>query len=113
MMCCWLTRTSKVVPWISPGNGSDEPFGALRKVYYYPLQGTNQEFAYGGETYVQVVEFTPQGARAQAVLGYGNASRPGSPHISDQLRYFEAKTLRPVYRNRSEVEAHAVRREAF
>jgi acyl-homoserine-lactone acylase len=97
----------------SPGNGSDEPFGALRKVYYYPLQGTNQAFAYGGETYIQVVEFTPGGAKAQAVLGYGNASRPGSPHITDQLHFFETKSLRPAYRNRSEVLKHAKQREAF
>ena len=97
----------------SPGNGSDEPFGALRKVYYYPLQGTNQAFAYGGETYIQIVEFTPDGAKAQAVLGYGNASRPGSPHITDQVHFFETKSLRPVYRNRSEVLKHAKQREAF
>lgn len=97
----------------SAGNGSDEPFGALRKVYYYPLQGTNQAFAYGGETYIQVVEFTPDGAKAQAVLGYGNASRPGSPHITDQVHFFETHSLRPVYRNRSEVLAHAKQRETF
>jgi len=96
-----------------PSNGSDEPFGALRKVYYYPLQGTNQAFAYGGETYVQIVEFTPEGAKARAVLGYGNASRPGSPYLTDQVSYFEAQTLRPVYRTRSEVLAHAKQREPF
>jgi acyl-homoserine-lactone acylase len=96
-----------------PGNGSDEPFGALRKIYYYPLQGTNQAFAYGGETYIQVVEFTPDGAKARAVLSYGNASRPGSPHITDQVRFFETKSLRPVYRTRSEVLMNARQREGF
>ncbi|MBV9999833.1 MAG: penicillin acylase family protein [Verrucomicrobia bacterium] len=97
----------------SPGNGSDEPFGALRKVYFYPLQGSNQAFAYGGETYIQIVEFTPDGAKASAVLNYGNASRPGSPHITDQVRFFETRSLRPVYRTRAEVVMHARQREAF
>jgi acyl-homoserine-lactone acylase len=50
---------------------------------------------------------------AQAVIGYGNASRPGSPHITDQVSYYEKKQLRAVYRTRSEVEAHAVKRECF
>ncbi|HEY0793043.1 MAG TPA: penicillin acylase family protein [Chthoniobacterales bacterium] len=104
----------QAVPVINaPGNGSDEPFGALRKVYYYPLQGTKQAFAYGGETYIQVVEFAPEGAKARAVLVYGNASRPGSPHLTDQLPFFEAQTLRPVHRTRSEVLAHARQHETF
>jgi len=60
---------------------------------------------------VQLVEFTKEGAKASALLGYGNASRPGSPHITDQLSYFEAKTLRPTFRTRDEVERNKVSRE--
>ena len=72
----------------------------------------NYFFPVSGDGYVQLVEFTPQGANAQALLGYGNASRPGSPHITDQLSYFEAKTLRPVFRTLSDLQAHTVLREA-
>jgi acyl-homoserine-lactone acylase len=97
----------------APSNGSDEPFGSLRKTYYYPLQGTNQYFAYGAETYMQVVEFTPGGAKAKASITYGNASRPGSSHITDQLPYFEAKQLRPVYRSQADINQHAVKRESY
>jgi acyl-homoserine-lactone acylase len=96
-----------------PGSGSDDPFGAIRKIYYYPLNGTNQFFGYGGDTYVQLVEFTEHGAKAQAVLGYGNWSRPGSTHITDQLSYFEQKQLRGAYRTSTEVQAHAQRTETF
>jgi acyl-homoserine-lactone acylase len=46
-------------------------------------------------------------------LGYGNASRPGSSHITDQLPLFNAKTLRPAWRTRQEVEQHTVSRERF
>jgi acyl-homoserine-lactone acylase len=66
-----------------------------------------------GDTYVQVVEFTPDGAKALALLSYGNASRPGSRHITDQLPFFQAKQLRPVYRTRDEVQAHVARRKDF
>jgi acyl-homoserine-lactone acylase len=73
----------------------------------------NPKFTYDGDTYVQAVEFTPKGAVAKALIGYGNASRPSSPHITDQLPYYEQKQLRAVYRTRSEVEAHAVTRECY
>jgi acyl-homoserine-lactone acylase len=96
-----------------PGAGSGEPFGAMRKIYYYPSPEPNPKFAYDGDTYVQVVEFTPKGAMAKALIGYGNASRPGSPHITDQVPYYEQKRLRAVYRTQSEVEAHAVTRESY
>jgi acyl-homoserine-lactone acylase len=62
---------------------------------------------------VQVVEFTPAGARAGVLLTYGNSSRPGSPHIADQLPTFERKALRPALRDRGTVERNTVRREAF
>jgi acyl-homoserine-lactone acylase len=102
------------VPLINvPGAGSSEPFGAMRKVFYYPSPEPNPKFAYDGDTYVQAVEFTPKGAVAKALIGYGNASRPGSPHITDQVSYYEQKQLRAVYRTRSEVEAHAVTREGY
>lgn len=83
-----------------PGAGSPEPFGGMRKAYYYPSPEPNPKFAYDGDTYVQVVEFTPQGAVAKALIGYGNASRRGSPHITDQVSYYEQKQLRAVYRTR-------------
>jgi acyl-homoserine-lactone acylase len=95
------------------GAGSGEPFGAMRKAYYYPSPEPNPKFTYDGDTYVQVVEFTPQGAKAKALIGYGNASRPGSRHIADQVSYYEQKQLRAVYRTRSEVEAHAVTGESY
>ena len=51
--------------------------------------------------------------RAMALLGYGNWSRPGSPHRTDQLPLFAEKRLRPVWRERAEVEANIERRESF
>ena len=97
----------------SPASGSGDPFGGIRALYYFPAPVTNQNWAVNGDTYVQLVKFTRDGAQAQALLSYGNASRPGSAHITDQLPLFQAKQLRPVYRTRGEVEAHAVRSESY
>ncbi len=97
-----------------PESGPDDPFGPVRVVNPFPAQdGTQALWSYGGDGYVQLVEFAPDGAHAQALLGYGNASRPGSPHITDQLSLFNAKTLRPAWRTRQEVEQHTVSRERF
>lgn len=93
-----------------PQSGADDPFGGLRVVSRFTFDGIHF-FAYGGDSYVQVVEFAKDGAKAGALLGYGNASRPGSTHVTDQLPLFDAKTLRSVYRTRAEVEKHTVSRE--
>jgi acyl-homoserine-lactone acylase len=95
----------------APQSGADDRFGPLRVLFPAPEKDGIHYFPVFGDGYVQLVEFTPQGANAQALLGYGNASRPNSPHITDQLQYFEAKTLRPVFRARQDVEAHTVLRE--
>jgi acyl-homoserine-lactone acylase len=94
-----------------PQSGADDRFGPLR-VLFPELESDGIHFsAVSGDGYVQIVEFAEGGANAQALLGYGNASRPGSPHITDQLPYFENKTLRPAFRKRRDVEAHTVSRE--
>ena len=48
--------------------------------------------------------------RARALLGYGNASREGSPHRTDQLPLMSRQELRPVWRTRPAVEEHTEER---
>jgi acyl-homoserine-lactone acylase len=96
---------------IAPQFGADDRFGPLRVIFPFLAPDGIHYGAASGDSYVQVVEFAKEGAIAQALLGYGNASRPGSPHITDQLSYFEAKTLRPTFRTRDEVERNKVSRE--
>jgi acyl-homoserine-lactone acylase len=87
--------------------GADDRFGPLRVIFpFLAPDGIHYGGAASGDSYVQVVEFAREGAIAQALLGYGNASRPGSSHITDQLSYFEAKKLRPTFRTRAEVESN-------
>lgn len=96
-----------------PESGPDDVFGPIRTVWPFPAPDGRSIWHYGGDGYVQLVEFTPEGARAQALLTYGNWSRPGSSHITDQLPLFDAKQLRPVLRTRAEVEAATVTRETY
>jgi acyl-homoserine-lactone acylase len=96
-----------------PESGPDDVFGPIRTVWPFPAPDGRSIWHYGGDGYVQLVEFTPKGARAQALLSYGNWSRPGSPHITDQLPLFDAKQLRPVLRTRADVEAATVARETY
>jgi len=96
-----------------PLSGADDVFGPIRTVWPFPAPDHVHLWSYGGDGYVQLVEFTPTGAQARALLTYGNFSRPGSSHITDQLPLFDAKQLRPALRNREAVEAATVSRESF
>jgi acyl-homoserine-lactone acylase len=88
-----------------PGNGAPgDPLGVFHVMSYAP--GRDAAEAVFGDTYVAAVEFTPGGPRAQAVLSYGNASQPGSPHNGDQLRLIAEKRMRPSWRSRADVEAN-------
>ena len=95
-----------------PASGATGRFGTIRVVDSFARpDGAPGLLSWGGDSYVQLVEFAREGAKARSLLGYGNASRPGSSHITDQLAIFDAKTLRPAWRTRAEVVAHTVRIE--
>lgn len=93
-----------------PANGGSSALGIFRVVNYRVNDSTPE--AFGGDSYVAVVELADP-VRAVALLSYGNASQPGSPHVGDQLELFARKELRPVWRTRQEIEAHLAERETF
>ena len=94
-----------------PANGGPHQLGVFRVVSYRPGDD-GKASAFQGETYVAVIEFS-EPLRAQALLSYGNATQPDSPHIGDQLELFSKKELRPVWRTREEIEAHLSERETL
>ncbi|MEW6499756.1 MAG: penicillin acylase family protein, partial [Cyanobacteriota bacterium] len=51
--------------------------------------------------------------KAMALIGYGNATQPRSPHISDQLPLAARKQLRPVWRSRQDIVAHLEQHKVF
>jgi len=67
----------------------------------------------GGDGYVSLVEFRADGPVAWTSLATGNATRPGSPHITDQLPTYGAKGFGRAWTKRKDVDAHAVKIETY
>ena len=94
-----------------PANGAGGNYGAFRVVSYgAPVEG--KHVAAGGDSYVGVIEFS-RPTRARTLIGYGNASQPGSPNRTNQLQLFADKQLREVWRTRAEIERHLASRQRF
>ena len=94
-----------------PANGGFEQYGIFRS-FTYKEDKDNKNYADGGETYVAITEFGKT-VKAQALLSYGNATQPGSKHISDQLELLSRKKLRPVWLSRKDVLDHLEKKEVF
>ena len=46
-----------------------------------------------GESYIELVRFTPEGPEIESVISYGSSDHPDSPHYSDQMElYAQFKT---------------------
>ena len=94
-----------------PGNGAPSMMGAIRTVDMGPFVD-GKAAARAGDTFFAVVEFSTP-IHAEALLGYGNWSKPGSKHVDDQLPLFSKKQMRPVWKARSEIEANLESRKVF
>ena len=87
-----------------PASGGSGSLGIFRVLGFQPT-GDGKYAANFGDSYVAAIEFSNP-IRAWAVLGYGNASQPGSPHVGDQLDLLSRNRLRPVWRTRRAIEAN-------
>ena len=101
-----------------PGNGGPGGSGLFRTIAFTRRPSTegrsdgDRYYAASGETIVCAIEFS-RDQRAQCLLGYGNATQPGSPHLEDQLPFMVQKKLLPVHREKKDIEAHLELRERF
>lgn len=95
-----------------PANGAPGTLGAFRVLQYGAADKEHKRAAMTGDTIVLCLEFSNP-PRAMALVSYGNSSQPGSPHHEDQLPLLSAKKLRPVYRERAEVEKQVESRDVF
>lgn len=94
-----------------PESGAGGQYGVFR------VSGTERDedgrqAVRGGTSWVAAIEFS-QPVRAVSVIAYGNASRTGSPHRTDQLDLYARKQLKPMLRARPDIERNVTRREAF
>lgn len=94
-----------------PGNGASSALGAIRTVNAGPFANGKSE-GIGGDTYFAVIEFSTP-VHAEALLSYGNWSKKGSPHVEDQMKLLSRKEMRPIWRDRKDVEAHLEARKVF
>jgi acyl-homoserine-lactone acylase len=94
-----------------PGNGAPGAMGAIRTAAPGAFaDGTAQ--IESGDTFYFVVEFSNP-IRGEALLGYGNWSLVGSKHVTDQLQMASNKQMRPILRQRPEIEAALEKRKVF
>jgi acyl-homoserine-lactone acylase len=94
-----------------PANGGNGGHGIFR-VSGFEGARDGKLVVMGGDSYVGAVEFG-QPVRARVLVGYGNASQPGSPHRTDQLPHYARKALREAWRTRADVEANLEARERY
>jgi acyl-homoserine-lactone acylase len=94
-----------------PGNGGGDPNGVFRVAWYVP-DGNGTYELMGGDSWVAVIEFSTP-LKARVLVGQGNATQPGSPHVGDQLALFAAKQLREPWLTRDAIEANLEDRVVF
>ena len=92
-----------------PASGGPGDLGIFRVVGFTEDKDGKWR-ATGGDSYVATMEFGPT-VRARSLIGYGNASQPGSPHVGDQLELFAKKQLKTVWLTRADIEQNLERRE--
>ncbi len=93
-------------------HGGADPLGIFRAVGWGGADAQGRRAAVSGDSFVAVVEFSSP-VRAQALLAYGNASQADLRGDDRQLELMARKSLRPVWRSQTEVDAHAVQGTVF
>ena len=63
-----------------------------------------------GESYIQLVRFTSEGASIRSMVPYGSSNRPNSPHYADQLPLYMKFQTKPMPLDREHWEKEATRK---
>ena len=91
--------------------GPGDPMGIISAI---PLKPTLRPFIKGGalpanrieneggETFVMVAQFTPEGVEGGSFVSYGQSSHPNSKHFGDQLALVSRRQLRPFKINKQQ-----------
>jgi acyl-homoserine-lactone acylase len=62
-----------------------------------------------GESYIELVRFTPQGPEIESVNCYGASNRPDSPHYADQMNLFVQQKTKPMTLSKEKIYKDAER----
>ena len=62
-----------------------------------------------GESYIELVRFTPQGPEIESVISYGSSDHPESPHYNDQMELYAQFKTKKMNLDKATVYAQAKR----
>jgi acyl-homoserine-lactone acylase len=94
-----------------PASGAPGKLGSFRVLNLGKTKDEKFQAIFG-DSYIAAVEFS-RPIQAKSLLVYGNATQPGSPHIGDQLPLYLRDEMRPVWRNRQELEKNLELKEVI
>jgi acyl-homoserine-lactone acylase len=63
-----------------------------------------------GESYIGLIQFTPEETIYRSVMSYGNSERPESLHYDDQMKLYQNFQTKPMHFDKPSVIKDAVRR---
>ncbi|MFQ5641042.1 MAG: penicillin acylase family protein [bacterium] len=91
-----------------PVAGAPGWLGSVFTFHARPIEGGKRRYGVHGNSFVKVVEFTPQ-VQARSVFVFGQSGDPASQHYFDQAALYSANEFKPAWFSRAEVEAQAQR----
>ena len=62
-----------------------------------------------GESYIELVKFTPNGPEIESVISYGSSDHPDSPHYNDQMELYTSYKTKKMTFDKAEIYANAKR----
>lgn len=78
-----------------PLSGGPDVLAAM----YAVKDDNNQIKGIAGESYIALVQFTPEGVKIETVNAYGSSAEPDSPHYTNQMELFVNRELKPMSLN--------------
>lgn len=76
----------------------------------YSLEQKDGVFkGFAGESYIELVRFSPDGVEIETVNAYGSSEEPGSPHYTDQMELFVKQQLKPMTLDKDQAIKQAVK----
>ena len=80
----------------------------LAAIYGKP-QKNGQLRIFAGESYIQMIQFTKEGAVIESVNAYGSSAHEDSPHYTDQMELYVKQQLKPMTFDKAEILKNAER----
>jgi acyl-homoserine-lactone acylase len=62
-----------------------------------------------GESYIELVKFTPEGPEIESVISYGSSDHPDSPHYNDQMEMYTSYKTKKMTFDKAKIYANAKR----